>query len=121
MIIEINTLNNIVHALGKGGATKSDEFSEKFPSTFLNRIFEETLLMSIFNSVLPQMTMNSLGNFNPANDPESMVSFSHNRISPQSLHILSVMEDMNQEGLNKVSGLEEDLHWIEKFQLTDFP
>ena len=30
MIIEINTLNNIVHALGKGGATKSDEFSEKF-------------------------------------------------------------------------------------------
>ena len=31
------------------------------------------------------------------------------------------MEDMNQEGLNKVSGLEEDLHWIEKFQLTDFP
>ena len=30
VIIEINTLNNIVHALGKGGATKSDEFSEKF-------------------------------------------------------------------------------------------
>ena len=29
MIIEINTLNNIVHALGKGGATISDEFSEK--------------------------------------------------------------------------------------------
>ena len=30
VIIEINTINNIVHALGKGGATKSDEFSEKF-------------------------------------------------------------------------------------------
>ena len=35
------------------------------------------------------MTMNSLGNFNPANDPESMVSFYNNRVFVQSDHFLS--------------------------------
>ena len=55
----------------------------------LIRIFEETLPMSIFNTFLPQMTMNSLGNFNPANDPESMVS---DEAFPETKHIITTLD-----------------------------
>ena len=43
----------------------------EYLSSFLKTNFP---FLGIWNLSLLQMTMNSLGNFNPANDPESMVS-----------------------------------------------